>query len=156
MPLLLECLIGAVAGVGVIASCWRLRRPLDWARTYDARMTEDGLYGDLPIYGYLRRYLLVLLLSGFFVVLGSALLVILIFIGGNCGNGGTGTALALFVVLFGIHMSTIAWFETARHQHGKPYRIQALVDDVRKRLWRIAIVLLVTTIPLPFILWAAA
>lgn len=154
MLLLLECLIGAVAGVGVIASCWRLRRPLDWARTYDARMTEDGLYGDLPIYGYLRRYLLVLLLSGFVVVLGSAVGVILSF-GDDCRNRETGPALALFVVLFGIHMSTIAWFETTRHQHAKPYRIQALVDDVRKRLWRIAIVLLVATI-LPFILSAAA
>ena len=154
--LLLDCLIGALAGGGVIAFCWRLRRPLRWARTYDARITEDGLYGELPIYGFLRRYLLVLLFSGFIVLLASLVVVIRelpqIVACKDCGL--THALPPTLFGLFGIHMSTIAWFETTRHQHRKPYRIAELVDDVRKRLWRIAVILLIAT-GLSIILWVS-
>ena len=145
MVLLIDCLVGVVAGIGVVACCWRLRRPLQWAQAYDGKITERGLYDDLPIYGYLRRYLLVLLFSGFVVLFTSTLAVILqlpeIVDFKPCGL--TNVQLSILFGLFCVHLSTIAWFETARYQHQKPYRIQALVDDVRKRLWRIAVILLV-------------
>lgn len=62
--LLLDCLIGAVTGIGVIVCFWRLRRPLHLAQTYDADRDEESLYSGLPIYGFLRRYLLVMLFAG--------------------------------------------------------------------------------------------
>ena len=147
--LLLKCLVGAAAGIGVIAICWRLRRPLDWARSYDGRITEDKLYGELPIYSFLRRYLLLLLLSGFVALLISTIPVIwqpkeVVEPSESCELRTADPAVSvLFFVLFGVHMSTIVWFETARHHHRKPYRIPGLVDDIRKRLWSIAVILLV-------------
>ena len=145
--LLLECLACMAAGVGVIACCWRLRRPLRWAQTYDGRITEEGLYDDLPIYGYLRRYMLVLLLGGLVVLLTSASSLVFklpsIIKWDSCELDTPVEEVGpLLLIFFGIHMSTIAWFETVRRRHG-PYRIKALVDDVGKRLWGVAVFLLV-------------
>lgn len=148
--LLVKCLVGAAAGIGVIAFCWRLRRPLKWAQSYDGQITEDKLYGELPIYSFLRRYLLLLLLSGFVALLISTIPVIwqlkeVVEPSESCELRTADPTVSVLFLLFGVHMSTIIWFETARHQrrNRKPYRVPRLVDDIRKRLWSIAVILLV-------------
>ena len=145
----LECLAGALAGIGIIFLCWRMRRPLQLAQHYDRRIVaEQQLYGALPIYGYLRRYFVVLLLAGCVVLLvsvASAVAVILDILDSStatCPADGVATSVFRVLVLFmGIHMPMIAAFETAKHLHG-PYPITALVENVRLRLWGVAVFLL--------------
>ena len=142
----LECLAGALAGVGIIFLCWRLWRPLLLAQHYGAHIvTEQQLYGALPIYGYLRRYFVVLLLAGCVVLLVSvasavpAILHILDSSTATCPTDGAATAVFGILVLFmGIHMPMI---EMAKHRHG-PYSITSLVENVRMRLWGVAVFLL--------------
>lgn len=136
-----------VAGIAVIALCWRLRRPLRLAQTYDAHITEEGLFSALPIYGYLRRYLWAILFAGFVVVLVSTFPVIAVLPDRYpCPDPDAIKMVAsLLLAFFGVHMPTITWFETVKRRHRGGYRIQALVDDVGKRLWGVAALLLVST-----------
>lgn len=149
--LLLDCLVGAVTGIGVIVCFWRLRLPLHLAQTYDAHIDKDGLFSGLPIYGFLRRYLLLMLFAGFVALLVSMVgvvisLLALFKVGGlTCkGFGGiSGYVANLVLVIFGIHMTTIACFETdRRHRPASP--IKGTVNEVSRRLWGAAAILLVT------------
>ena len=149
--LLLECLVGAVTGIGIIVCFWRLRLPLHLAQTYDGHRDEEGLYSGLPIYGFLRRYLLVMLFAGFVALLVSMVgavrsLLPLFEVGSRTckGFGGiSGHVANLVLVLFGIHMTTIGCFETGK-RHRPVSRIKETVDEVSRRLWGAAAVLLVT------------
>lgn len=145
--LLLDCLIGAVVGIGIIACFWRLRRPLRWAQTYDAYVDEEGLYKGLPIYRFLRHYLLVMLLAGFVALTASTIGLISNLLGSlkvddfACPKPGE-QIVSLILVLFGIHMTTIICFETSRRRSLVP-RIKEIVDEVRRRLWGVTAVLLI-------------
>ena len=129
------------ASIGVIACFWRLRHPLRWAQTYHTHIDEKGLYSGLPMYGYLRRYLLIMLFAGF-----VALLVSLVFVavglveGRSCPKPDAGVA-NLLLVIFGVHMSTIAGFEFGR-RHGPVPPIKVVVDKLGRRLWGVAVLLL--------------
>ena len=157
VALQLECVVGAAAGVVIIACYWRLRRPLRWAQTYDAGITEEGLFDELPIYGYLRRYLLLVLFAGLLVLLTSLARLIGLLVesipADSCPElDSVGPVAGLLLFLLGIHLSTIAWFESVKRRHG-PYRIKALVDAVGKLLWGLAVLFLIGA-SLPLILRA--
>lgn len=146
---LLECLAGALAGIGVVGLCWRLLRPLKLAQHYDPHIDEDGMFRALPIYGYLRRYFLALLLAGCIVFLVSIVpavgtfLAILDSSSSRCPNDGfSWLILEVLLIFLGVHMSTIAAFERTRLRHRGPYPVKALVENVRKRLWGAAAFLL--------------
>ena len=145
--LLLECVASALAGIGIIGLCWRARLPLRLAQRYDATITDKGMYGALPIYGYLRRYFSILLLAACVVVLVCT--VLLIHIGlewPKCADRAdpksvTQTVLIILSLFLSIHMTTIATFETIKRRHKEPYPIKTLVENVRKRLWGVAVFL---------------
>ena len=143
----LEGLAGALAGIGTIGLCWRLQRPLELAQYYDAGITEQGMYGALPIYGYLRRYCFILLLAGCVVSTLSIVAAISSIANqispSSCSD--VAPVLNLLILVLGIHMTTIAAFETVKHRHQKPFPIAPLVENVRKRLWGVAIFLLLAT-----------
>lgn len=132
------------ASIGVIACFWRLRRPVRWAQTYHAHIDEEGLYSGLPIYGYLRRYLLIMLFAGFVALLVSLVFVAVgltgIIEGRSCERLDAGVA-SLILVIFGVHMSTIAGFEIGRRHRPVP-RIKVVVDELGRRLWGVAVLLL--------------
>lgn len=149
---LLECLAGALAGIGIICLCWSLWRPLHLAQHYGVN-NEQGMYNALPIYGYLRRYFAVLLLAGCVVLLVSvvstvpAILAIKDYLGpsrsAECPSGEAAvTVLAILGLFLGIHLPTVGVFETTRHRHPKLSPITGLVEDVRRRLWGVAVFLL--------------
>ena len=153
--LLLDCLAGALAGIGLICLCWHIRRPLRLAQHYDVHIKEPGMYSALPIYGYLRRYFLLLVLSGCVVFLVSVVGVVLAILAildyrdyielrpVVCRSGGTGAPVqGILTLIFAIHVATIAAFETAKRRHDGPYPITALVERVQKRLWGVAVFLL--------------
>ena len=142
--LLLECVASALAGIGIIGLCWHARLPLRLAQRYDAAITDKGMYGALPIYGYLRRYFSILLLAACVVVLVCA--VLLIFIGlewPECTGLEPVTPMVLIILglLFGIHMTTTLAFETTKRRHTRPYPVETLVKNVRNRLWGVAVFL---------------
>lgn len=141
----LECLAGALAGVGVVGLCWRLQRPLKLAQHYDPHIDEDGMFRALPIYGYLRRYFLALLLAGCIVFLVSTIPAILTVFGApsTCPDDGfSSLVLRVLVIFLSVHMPTIAAFERTRRRHRGPFPVTELVETVRKRLWGIAVFLL--------------
>ena len=155
--LLLENLVGATAGIGLITCCWALRHPLRWAHHYDATMTEAGLFSALPIYGYLRRYLQVMLIAGLVILLAS--LVTLIAQWGSCDDlNAVGPICGLLLALAALHLPTIGWFVKDRQGDGsnpqKQYQ-KDLVNAVGRRLWGLAVALLVPA-GLLFILRALA
>ena len=140
--------ICALAGVGVMGICWRLRRPLVWAQQYDKTITEDGLYGVLPIYGYLRRYLVALLFTGAAIFLASVLVPILVFSFSKleCGTMSR-VAQPIFTLLTALlcaHVATIALYEihSFKHRHGKLTKTKRLVENLRNRMWGSALFLL--------------
>ena len=153
---LLGCLAGALAGIGIIRLCWRLRRPLELAQYYDAAITEQGMYGALPIYGYLRQYCFVLVLAGCVVSTLSVVAAMRSIANpslpsSDCPDHTTTPVFNLLILVLGIHMTTIAAFETVKHRHQKPFPIAPLVENVRKRLWGVAIfLLLATSVVAPF------
>ena len=141
---LVECAVSALAGIGIIGLCWRMWRPLKLAQRYNKQITEQGMFGALPIYGYLRRYFSILLLAACVVVLVCA--VLLIHIGlewPKCADpkSVTQTVLIILSLFLSIHMTTIATFETIKRRHKEPYPIKTLVENVRKRLWGVAVFL---------------
>ena len=144
--LILESLVGAAAGIGIIVRCWALRSPLRWAQRLDATMTEDGMFDALPIYGYLRRYLLVILVAGFVILLVSFVPLIFQLCGAPVARDPVGAILLLALAI--PHLGTIALFFTDR-QRGDPGRQlrwkENLVKAVSRHLWGIATVLLVPT-----------
>lgn len=100
------------------------------------------MYGALPIYGYLRRYCFILLLAGCVVLLVSVVGAVRA-IHAKCSSDGVAAlVLTILGLLLGIHLPTVAAFETAKHRHRLPYPITALVETVRKRLWGVAVFLL--------------
>ena len=147
----LEGLAGALAGIGTIGLCWRLQRPLELAQYYDAQITEQGMYGTLPIYGYLRRYCFILVLAGCVVSTLSVVAAMWSIANpspspSDCADHEIATSVFnLLILVLGIHMTTIAAFETVKHRHQKPFPIAPLVENVRKRLWGVAIFLLLAT-----------
>ena len=143
---LVECAAGALAGIGIIGLCWRAWRPLELAQRYNINMTDEGMYQALPIYGYLRRYFSVLLLAACVVVLVCTVLLIRV-VGqewSNCTGleSVTPKVFAILVLFLGIHMATILAFETTKRRHRGPYPIEVLVENVRKRLWGVAVFLM--------------
>ena len=141
---LVECAVSALAGIGIIGLCWRMWRPLKLAQRYNKQITEQGMFGALPIYGYLRRYFSILLLAACVVVLVCA--VLLIFIGlewPECTGLEPVTPMVLIILglLFGIHMTTTLAFETTKRRHTRPYPVETLVKNVRNRLWGVAVFL---------------
>ena len=145
--LLLECAASALAGIGIIGLCWRMWRPLELAQRYNKQITEQGMFGALPIYGYLRRYFFVLLLAACVVLLASVVTAALQIPDiqkdlGSCGVFGQAPVLAILILFLGIHMATILAFETTKRRHKGPYPIETLVEDVRKRLWGVAVFLM--------------
>lgn len=145
VALFFDCLIGVVAGIGLIVCCWRLWSPVNWARKYDATITEERLYTGLPIYGYLRRYLLVMLFVGFVAVLTTGIVMVETLFkmreSASCNSPDWKIA-NLILALLGIHMPTIIWFETIKRR--RPSLIQRTVDEVGKRLWGVAVLLVAT------------
>lgn len=144
-----ECLAGALSGIGVIGLCWRLRRPIKWAQHYDPHIDKDGMFRALPIYGYLRRYFLVLLLAGCIVFLVSTvpavpvILAVLDSPSARCPDDGfSSLVLKVLVIFLSVHMPTIAAFERTKRRHQGPYPVTELVENVRKRLWGVAVFLL--------------
>lgn len=132
------------ASIGVIVCFWSLRRPVRWAQTYHTHIDEEGLYSGLPIYGYLRRYLLIMLFAGFVALLVSLAFVAVGIVGlvedRPCEKPDAGVA-SLILVIFGVHMSTIAAFEVGRrHRPGAP--IKMVVAKLGNRLWGVAVLLL--------------
>lgn len=144
--LLLQCFAGLVAGVGTISLCWRLQGLLI-RLTDDLKLDiEKGLYVALPIYSYLRRYFTVLLLAGGVVLLISIAATSLSFASDSngCPSRGGNTVVAILVAFLGTHIPTIAAFEASkrRHRPGLPPFVTELVDVVQKRLYGIAVFLL--------------
>lgn len=144
--ILLQCLAGAVAGIGTISLCWRMQVPLRLAEHYDVkRAREQGLYVAMSIYGYLRRYFSILLLAGCVILLlGVATSLILASGPESCPEGFESVVVVILAVFLSAHISTIAAFETAkrRHQPGQPPFVAVLVKDVQKRLYGVAVFLL--------------
>ena len=144
--LLLECGASALAAIGVIVFCWRARRPIRLAQYYDAQITELGMYGALPIYGFLRRYFSMLLSAAGVVVLVCVVLLVRVSQecprSCTCFGSATRTVFVILSLFLGIHMTTIAAFETTKRRHERPYPIEVLVKNVRKRLWSVAAFLL--------------
>lgn len=139
---LLACLAGALAGIGIISLCWRVRGPLRLAEHYNRYVdNEQEMYAALPIYGYLRRYFFILLLAGCVVLLVSTVPVILALLGGVCPNSPAGEVLGILILFLGIHMSTMTAFETTKHPQGRPYPVPVLVKKVRGRLVGVAVFL---------------
>lgn len=145
MVLLLDCLVGVVAGIGVIVYLWRLQYPLRVAERCH-RQVSGKLYKGLAIYVFLRRYVLVMQFAGFVALLVSAIGLVESLVGLGDGNAckPTGHVASLILVLFGVHMSTIACFETGKHHDPVP-AAKGSVENVGKRLWGVAAILLVTT-----------
>ena len=144
--ILLQCLAGAVAGIGTISLCWRMQWPLRLAEHYNVKIgDEQGLYVALPIYGYLRRYFSILLLAGCVVLLISiATSLILASEPSRCPREGGSVVVGILTVFLGAHIPTIAAFEATkrRHQPGQPPFVAVLVGDVQKRLYGVAVFLL--------------
>ena len=133
----------ALASVGIVGICWRLRHPLDWAQQYDAHITEDGLYGTLPIYGYVRHYLLALLFAGVAILFMSVLVPILVLVlamDNNCHEPPTAILQVVLQLLRGLlfaHITTIAFYKIESVKRCKPKSklMQDLVHNLRNRLW---------------------
>ena len=139
---LFACLAGALAGIGIISLCWRVRRPLRLAAYYNpATDDEQEMYVALPIYGYLRRYFFVLLLTGCIVLLVSTVPVILALLDLYHMHCPVDKSFQILALLLGIHMSTIVAFERAKRRYDSSYPVPALVKNVRGRLLGVAVFL---------------
>ena len=127
--------------------CWRLRRPLIWAQQYDPKITEDGLFGTLPIYGYLRRYLVAILFAGMAILLMSTIVPILVIAIDECLSPPATfppLVLSLLVALLFTHLGTIALYEieSAKRREYMSVTTKKLVISLRNRLWASALFLL--------------
>lgn len=148
--LVLECALGALAGVGVAGICWRIRRPLRWAQQFDHQMTEHGLYKALPIYGFLRRYLLALLFAGLAIILMNTLVLVLV-LGSECSMSSRillQVVLPLLIALLCIHMAAVTLYEMeiAKHRQCRSEVMETIVRKLRNRLWGAALFLLLETV----------
>ena len=138
---LLQCFASIVAGMGIISLCWSMLRPLWLIQHFDLDIADkQGMYVALPIYGYLRRYFLILLLAGGVVSLIS----IVALVSDRCTESGPPAITAILTVLFGTHIPTIGAFEISK-RHRRPGQrpfVARLVEHVQKRLYGIAVFLL--------------
>ena len=145
--LLLQCIAGVVAGVGIISLCWRLQGLLI-RLTKDLKLGidgEEGLYVALPIYGYLRWYFSILLLAGGVVLLISfAAALYLAANSSSCPRGWGSVVVTILTGFLATHFPTIAAFEKSKRQHRPclPPYVKVLVDIVQRQLYGIAVFLL--------------
>lgn len=145
---LVESLVDAAVGIGIIGLCWRLLKPLDWAAKYSGiGITKQGLFQALPIYGFLRRYFLVLLLAGCIVLLASIFVAVLAILNSSNFCAEDMGELPVFGVLlsfFSLHFAAIWRFEKATHRHDGPH--PELVENVSRRIWGVAVFLLLAVV----------
>lgn len=145
---LLGCLIGLAVGIGIIVCFRRLRDPVCLAQTYHVDI-DGGLFTALPIYRYLRRYLLVMLFAGVVAVLVSTVFMVEGLLGvlqimgskNSCDKPDTGVA-GLILAIFGVHMSATTCFEVGSRHRPVP-QVKEVVDKLGRRLWGVAVLLLV-------------
>lgn len=138
---LLPCFAGAVAGIGIVSFCWGMLRPLRLTQHLAVDISsEEGMYVAMPIYGYLRRYFLILLLAGGVVLLMS----IVALVRERCSGNVVTQVVGILIVFLGAHLATIAAFETSkrRRRPERPPFVARLVENVQKRLYGVAVFLL--------------
>ena len=147
---ILGCAFCALAGVGIVGIFWRLRRPLDWAHRYDKQITEDGLYSALPIYRYLRHYLVVLLVAGVSILLMSVLLPVLVLATNNCVEPPTEQVHSLLLTLLAAQLTTATIYEIkgVKRRQRRSDLMQELVRKLGNRLWGSVIFLLLAIVAL--------
>lgn len=145
---LVESLVDAAVGIGIVSLCWRLLKPLDWAAKYSGvHITKQGMFKALPIYGFLRGYFLILLLAGCIVVLASIFMAVLAILNinePNCAGMGELPVFGVLLSFFSLHFAAIWRFEKATHGHDGPH--PELVENVSRRIWGVAAFLLLAVV----------
>lgn len=149
--------ICALGGCGITSICWLLWRPLESAEKWDKEVvegTKDVKYIALPIYGYLRRYLVGLLTAGVAIILISVVGTIFATVLNNCD---TPSAVITWVIpfllaLFCIHITAISIYENDRrkqdiaHRERMPKKTKEFVKVFRNRLWTSGLLLLLIVV----------